>query len=111
MDLLPKFTIETTESKGDCIILGKCLFHKELAKDITKVKGGGWWTLDKDNSIFTLYGDSQDFGRAKIEDIASCVQRKKVFSSSSLMRNLTDDFKFQYKDQYGKIFDLETLIC
>jgi len=55
-----------------------------------------------------LYGESQDFGRAQIEDIARCVQRKKVFSSSALFRNFTDDFKFQYKTQSGEILDLET---
>jgi hypothetical protein len=108
MDVFPKFIIETDDQEGDCLILAKCTYHKQLATDISKVKGGGWWTLDRDNSIFTLYGDSHDFGEAKIEDIAKCVQNKKVFSSSALNRNFTDNFKFQYKDQCGEIFDLET---
>jgi hypothetical protein len=58
--------------------------------------------------VFTLSGDSHDFGRAKIEDIASCVQRKKVFSSASLTRNLTENFKFQYRNEVAEIVDLET---
>jgi hypothetical protein len=110
MDVFPKFIIETDNQEGDCLIVAKCTYHKQLATDTSKVKGGGWWTLDRDNSIFTLYGDSQDFGRAKIEDIASCVQRKKVFSSSALYRNFTDDFKFQYRNEVGEIIDLETYV-
>lgn len=108
MDVFQKFIIETDIEEGDCIILAKCTFHKQLATDIKKVKGGGWWTLDRDKSIFTLYGDSHDFGRATIEDIANCVQRKKVYSSKSLIRNITENFKFQYKNEVGEIIDLET---
>lgn len=108
MDAFPKFIIETDGQEGDCLIVAKCTYHKQLATDIKKVKGGGWWTLDKENSIYTLHGDSHDFGRAKIKDIASCVKRKKVFSSASLRRNLTDNFKFQYRNEVGEIVDLET---
>ena len=96
-----KFIIENDDQEGDCLIVARCTYHKELVVDIKKVKGGGCWTLDYENSIFTLYGKSHDFGRATIEDIKSCVQRKKVFSSFSLLRNFTDDFKFQYKDDRG----------
>lgn len=108
MDVFPKFIIETDDQEGDCLIIAKCTYHKQLATDISKVKGGGWWLLDKENSIFTLYGNSTNFGMAKIEDIANCVQRKKVFSSASLIRNFTDDFKFQYKNEVGEIINLET---
>lgn len=108
MDVFPKFIIETDDQEGDCMIVARCTYHKQLATDIKKVKGGGWWTLDKENSIFILHGDSHDFGRAKIEDIASCVQRKKVFSNASLTRNFTDNFKFQYRNEVGEIVDLET---
>lgn len=107
MDVFPKFIIETDDQEGDCLILAKCTFHKQLANDISKIKGGGWWTLDKNNSIFTLYGESHDFGPAKIEDIANCVQNKKVFSNWALYRNYTDKYKFQYKNEIGEIIDLE----
>lgn len=106
-DVYPKFIIETDDQEGDCIILAKCTFHKQLATDISKVKGGGWWDLDREKNIFTLYGESHDFGRAKIKDIADCVQLKKVFSSSALYRNYTDKFTFQYRDESGEIIDLE----
>ena len=106
MDVFPKFIIETDDMEGDCLIISKCTYHKQLVTDVTKVKGGGWWTLDKDNSIFTLYGDSQDFGRAKIEDIINCVQRKKVYSNPLLDISLTDDYTFQYRDVENKIIEI-----
>jgi hypothetical protein len=108
MDIFRKFIIETDDQEGDCLIVAKCTYHKQLATDITKVKGGGWWILDEDDLIFTLSGDSHDFGRAKIEDIASCVQRKKVFSDATLLINLTSNFKFQYRNEVGEIVNLET---
>lgn len=108
MDVFPKFIIETHREYGDILILRKCTYHKQLATDLSKVKGGGLWTLDHEKSIFTLSGASHDFGPAKIEDIASCVQRKKVFSSPTLTRNFTDNFKFQYRNEVGEIIDLET---
>lgn len=108
MSIFPKFIIETDDQEGDCLIVAKCTYHKQLATDISKVKGGGWWTLDRENSIFTLYGNSHDFGRANIDDIAKCVQCKKVFSNRALVRNFTDDFKFKYRDEVGDIIDLET---
>lgn len=37
----PKFIIETLDQEGDCLIVGECTYHKELATDIKKVKGGG----------------------------------------------------------------------
>ena len=106
MDTFPKFIIETYDQNGDCLIIANCTYHKQLATDVSKIKGGGWWTLDRENSVFTLYGDSQDFGKAKIEDIIFCVQNKKVFSSKSLVRNLTERFKFQYRNEIGDVFDL-----
>ena len=108
-DIYPKFIIETYDQQGDCMILGKCTFHKEMAADLTKIKGGGWWELDRDKSLFTLYGDSYDFGKAKIRDIANCVQRKRVFSNRRMYRNYTVEFTFQYRDESGNIIDLE--IC
>jgi hypothetical protein len=108
MDVFPKFIIETDAEEGDCLIVAKCTYHKQLVVDITKVKGGGWWTLDMENFIFTLHGESHDLGRANVNDIASCVQRKKVYRTISLLGNLTDDYKFQYRNEVGDIIDLET---
>jgi hypothetical protein len=106
MDAFPKFIIETIDQEGDCLIIAKCTYHKQLVGDATKVKGGGWWDFDFENSFFILYGDSNDFGRAKIEDIMDCIQRKKVFRNKSLLSNITDDFKFKYRNNLGEIIDL-----
>jgi hypothetical protein len=106
MDVYPKFIIETHDQEGDCLIIAKCTYHKQLAINPLKVKGGGWWTLDKDKSTFTLHGESHDFGKAKIEDIQNCVQRKKVFSSLYIDKNITNDFKFQYRNEVGEITNL-----
>ncbi len=105
MDVFPKFIIETDEQEGDCLIIAKCTFHKQLVTDKEKVKGGGWWTLDRENKVFTLYGKSEDFGEAKFDDIKDCVNRKKVFSNPSLVRNLTEDFTFKYKNEVGEIIE------
>lgn len=106
MNVFPKFIIETDDQEGDCLIISKCTYHKQLATDLSKVKGGGWWILDRENSIFTLYGESYDFGMASIDDIKKCVENKKVFSSSALVRNYTDNFSFRYKTESGEIIEL-----
>ncbi len=105
MDVFPKFIIETDGQGEDYLVVAKCTYHKQLAFDPTKVKGGGWWALDKD--IFTLFGESHDFGKAKIENIKDCVRNKRVFSSYHMYRNLSEKFKFQYKTEIGEIIDLE----
>lgn len=108
MAVFSKFIVEKLFKLGDCLIIAKCTHHKQLCFDNTKVKGGGWWTLDRENLVFTLFGDSHDFGMADIKDIANCVQNKKVFSSPTLNRNFTDTFTFLYRNENDEIFDLQT---
>jgi len=100
----PKFIIETRD-KGDCLIIAKCKYHKQLVSDKDKVKGGGWWILDRENSTFTLHGNSHDFGAASMEDIKNCVLNKNVFTSRSLNKNLSN-FIFKYQDQIGVVTKL-----
>ncbi len=107
MDVFPKFIIETNNELGDVLIIAKCTYHKQLATDIEKVKGGGWWTLDRDNSIFTLHGDSHDFGMAKIEDLKTCISSGNVFLNSRLRNSISNEFDFKYENQVGEIFDLK----
>jgi hypothetical protein len=102
MESFPKFIIETRAEEGDCLIIAKCTYHKQLVTDASKVKGGGWWTLDNERTTFTLHGESHDFGKAKIEDIASCVQRGKVYRSKVLFSDF-NGFKFQYRNEVGEI--------
>jgi hypothetical protein len=97
MEVYPKFIIETDEQDGDCLIIGKCVYHKELATDISKVKGGGWFKFNKANKTFIFFGTSHDFGKASETDVLDCIQRKKVFSD---FINISDEFKFIYNDEH-----------
>lgn len=74
MDKFPKFIIETNDELGDCLILSKCTYHKDLVTDPTKVKGGGWFSYD--DGTFTFYGKSADYGEASLEDIKHCVENQ-----------------------------------
>lgn len=105
--MFQKFIVEEIEEEGLCLILGKCNFHKDLAYDATKVKGGGIWQLDMETKTFTLSGSSFDFGKAKLEDLIFCVRRKKTFSNYTLLRNFSEDgFSFIYKNETGEIIKL-----
>ena len=106
MSVFPKFIIETDAEEGDCLIIAKCTYHKQLATDKTKVKGGGWFSVDLEKKVFTLHGQSEDFGRATIEDISDCIKRGKAFYTPSLVRSYTDEFIFKYRDESGETFDL-----
>lgn len=41
MEVYNKFIIENDETLGDCLILGRVTYHKQLAYDESKVKSGG----------------------------------------------------------------------
>lgn len=96
MDIFPKFIIE-----GDELILGKVTYHKQLATDVKNVKGGGWFSLKNDNKTIQFFGDSQDFGKATLEDIKKAVLDKKVFRNSFI--NISDEFTFSYRELDGTI--------
>lgn len=76
MDTFPKFIVE-----GDCLILGKCTYHKQLATLFTEVKGGGWWRWDQEKNEIHLSGKSEDFGQASPDDIRACIKAGNVFWS------------------------------
>lgn len=76
MDVFPKFIVE-----GDCLILGKCTYHKQLAINKDDVKGGGMWEWDRGNKSFLLYGDSTDFGYASPEAVKACIEAGNLFWS------------------------------
>lgn len=97
-DVFPKFIIETDDELGDCLIIAKCTYHKQLVTDEKKVKGGGWWR--KENDTFILFGDSSEFGAATIENIRTCIENKNVFTNSSLYRSIADEFCFSYDTRY-----------
>lgn len=93
----PKFIIETDDDFGDCLIIGKCTYHKHLATNRDMVKGGGWFTLKDDT--FTFRGRSEDFGTAKLEDIKKCIENDNVFMSYVLSDSIASEYKFLYNTE------------
>lgn len=85
MDVFPKFIVE-----GNNLIIAKVAYHKDLVTDKEKVKGGGMWEWDREKKEFLLYGDSFDFGTAKVEDINACINAGNVFLSYIGGRNVSD---------------------
>ena len=106
MDVFPKFIIETDAELGDCLVIAKCTYHNQLVTDKTKVKGGGWWRLDKNTNTFILYGDSYEYGKAKLENVESCIKAGHVYSNSSLAFPIVDKHNFAY-DTGSIIIDIQ----
>jgi hypothetical protein len=50
MDVFPKFIVE-----GNELIIGQCTYHKQLATDTAKVKGGGLWKWDREKKECMLH--------------------------------------------------------
>ena len=93
MEKFPKFIIEDGK-----LILAKVTFHKELVTDQTKVKGGGWFRFINETNTFVLFGESNDFGKAKLEDIKQCVENNQVYNDKNLRRNISSRFNFSYDE-------------
>lgn len=79
-DIFPKWIYE-----DGYIIIRKATYHKDIAQDPTKVKGGGMFYFHSDTKSFILYGSSHDFGKANPEDI------KKAIANKAIGRKLGDD--------------------
>ena len=102
-DIFNKFIIETDDELGDCLILGRVTYHKQLAFDVNKVKSGGWWK--KEEERITFFGSSQDFGTATQEQVTDAVMNNKVFTSYILEHPINNKFKFSY-DKQSEIIEL-----
>jgi hypothetical protein len=96
-NIFNKFIIETDKVLGDCLILGRVTYHKQLAFDIEKVKSGGWWRK-KDGRI-TFFGNSSDFGATTQEQVSAAVMNNKIFTSYILEHPINKDYKFSYDKQ------------
>lgn len=96
IDVFPKFVIETDDELGDCLIISKCTFHKELVTDPTKVKGGGWFKYNHDDKSFILYGDSNDFGKSTLDDIRKCIESGNVFNNPYSDRSMVGRYTLMY---------------
>ena len=105
MDLFPKYIIETDDELGDCLIMSKCTFHKDLVIDKDKVKGGGMFKYNFEKNTFTFHGESHDFGPAQMEDIKKAVEDDKVFTNPYLTRSIAKRHKFLY-DTQSEIIEL-----
>ncbi len=99
MEVFPKFIIEE-----DKLILRKATYHKEIATDITKVKGGGWFRYLHATDMFVFYGSSYDFGKATFENIKQCVESGEVYTGH---RNISTKHNFGY-DTGIEIIELKT---
>ena len=94
----PKFIVE-----DDCLILAKCTYHKQLARDKENVVGGGWFEYDSENNVFILSKTSGDFGKAKFEDIKKCIDLGNMFFNSRRTRRIKKTTKFLYDTGSTKI--------
>jgi len=99
MDVFPKFIIETNDELVDCLILSKCTYHKQLATNLDKVKGGGWFRFSAADNAFIFYGSSDKFGEAKFEDIKKCVEECNVYTNIRCTRSISTKYKFLYDTQ------------
>ena len=102
--VFPKFLII-----DDKLLIAKVTYHKEMVTNKENViKGGGWFKFNADKGIFTLYGQSEDFGPAKLEDIKSCVDANEVYNGRLRDHHkLSSNFTILYEDEYtGEITTL-----
>lgn len=91
MDVFPKFIVED----GNLIIC-KCKHHRDLATNHSKVKGGGWFSYDDKNKTFTLFGSSDQFGRARFLDIKNCIDDGRVYTNKSCSHSIVKQYNFLY---------------
>ena len=106
MSVFPKFIIETDPKFGDCLIISNCTYHKQLANDITKVKGVGMFRFDSTINTIFLSGKSQDFGKASLEDIKNCIKLGNVFTNNTLKYSITQKRNFSYIHDWAEIVKL-----
>ena len=95
MDVFPKFIIEEINNKECFLVIAECTFHEDIATNRSKVKGGGWYRIN-DNEI-DFYGESTDFGPAKIEDIKRAINTNNVYLYPNLDLSIASDYIFLYK--------------
>jgi hypothetical protein len=105
MDVFPKFIIETDPVLGDCLIISKCTYHKDLVINRLNVKGGGCFRINHESMTCTFHGDSHDFGAASIEDIKVCIENDNVYTNPYLTHSIAAKYKFLY-DNHGEIIEL-----
>lgn len=101
-DIFPKFIIE-----DGALIISKVTYHKEIVIEKEKVQGGGWFRWNKEFTMCIFYGDSHDFGKARIEDIQKAVLDGKVYTNPYSEHSIANKFDFGY-DTGTEIINLKT---
>ena len=91
------------------LIMSNCVeYHKELASNHDKTKGGGMFYMDKDNNNIYLYDKSEDFGAAKIEDVREAVKNRIPLRLRKMNIYFADSLNISNAIKYGiKIKDAE----
>lgn len=91
----PKYiVIEDPLNGGYRIIIGKCNFHKQLHDDISKIRGGGWYTFDHEKKSILLYNESSDFSFPDIEHIKIAVKNNMVGEKHRISKFSDFEIKF-----------------
>lgn len=96
MDVFPKFIIETDDQKGDCLIIAKVTRHYQIVVNRDKVKGGGWFKMDRPSNTITFHGESDEFGKASMVDIIHCIHLRNVYTTPSCEFSIADKWNFDY---------------
>lgn len=95
-EVFPKFIVI-----DNILILSKVTRHRQLIHeqlDRTKIKGGGTFVFNYKLKLFTLSGDSAEFGRASLEDIKNCFKWGNVYSDKYLVNNIYGLYNFRYRE-------------
>ncbi len=53
-----------------------------------------------------FYGDSEDFGRAELEDIQAAIENHQVYTNKYCTHDISTKYNFKYK-QGSEIIDLK----
>jgi len=97
-NVVPKYIIEDSK-----LVLGKVAYHVNLVKNITKVQGGGMFTINMKEKTLFLFGDSYKLGHPQMEALQTAVDNWKVYTSKKQKTKLDDRFKITIKLQDGTI--------
>ena len=73
------------------IIMGHVENHNQLliSGKSSDVKGGGWWHLDRNKDVITLYSFSEEFGQPEFRDVKQAIEY-------GYLTGFQEKFKFKF---------------
>lgn len=86
------------------LVMGHVDYHRELVKDHSTTKGGGYWEFDRESNIMYLYSESMDFGQAHREDVIKAIQKGWLsprFNNTKFFHSYESFFCDVTKDENG----------